>query len=112
AGGDDGALAQRDEVHGLVVAAVDLELHGHVLLLDEHRMADRHRGVALGGVASFADLRHDVYFSMSSESFSALGYAPWWTYCCLPCASYNTVTGRPRAPRLPARVARASTTDG
>ena len=89
AGRHDRAVADGDEMDGLVVEPVDLELHGHVLLLDEDGMADGHRGGALGAVACFADLGHEdaVYFSMSSDSFSALGYAPWCTYCCLPFAS-------------------------
>ena len=72
-----------------VVESVDLELDRDVLLVDEHRVADRHRGGALGVVACFADLDHEaeVYFSMSSDSFSSVGYAPWCTYSCLPSAS-------------------------
>jgi hypothetical protein len=72
AGRDDLAVAQRDEVDGLVVAPVDLQFDGDVLLAHEHGVPDGHRRGALRVVAGLAHLDHpSACFSMSAARPSA-----------------------------------------
>ena len=44
---DHARRRDRDDVQRLAVAAVGLEVHGHALLLAEHPVAERQRGIAL-----------------------------------------------------------------